>query len=256
MTDCKPADLPADPSVKLCSEMSPQTPEETFRMQKVPYRSIVGSLLHLVVNTRPDLAYAVSQVCRFTSNPGQDHWIAVQRILRYLKGTPTLGIRLEGDPANIVAYSDSDWAGDADTRRSQTGFLIQLGESPMIWKSKLQACTARSSFGAESVALTSASDEILWTRLFLRSLGYQLPPSEVNVDNQSVIVTLNGQKCPTRTKHIEVRFHWLKEQIGNGEFHVTYCSTDNNVADIFTKPLGKLLFYKHREQLNLCVAPS
>jgi hypothetical protein len=251
MSDCKPLDLPAAPHTKLTSDMCPASQTDNLQLQRIPYRSVVGSLLHLVMNTRPDIAYAVSQVCRFTSNYGVEHWNAVKQILRYLKGTPKLGIRLTGDPSNLLAYSDSDWAGDLDTRRSHTGFLIQLGGSPVIWKSKLQPCTTRSSFAAESVALASAADELLWTRCFLRSLGYRHPATMVNVDNQSVIATLNGHKCPTRIKHVEVRFHWLKEHIGAKELHVTYCSTDQNVSDIFTKPLGKTLFYRHREALNL-----
>jgi hypothetical protein len=220
-------------------------------MKKVPYRSIVGSLLHLVVNTRPDIAYAVSQVCRYSSNPGIAHWNAVKQILRYLKGTSKYGIKLFGSPLQFLAYSDSDWAGDIDTRKSTTGFVLKVGDSSLIWKSKLQSCTTRSSFAAESVALTSTVDEILWMRSFLLSLGYKLPSTQVNVDNQSVIATLRGNKCPTRTRHVEVRFHWLKEHIEADEFHVSYCATHENIADIFTKPLGKESFQRHRDSLNM-----
>ena len=251
MNDCKPIELPANPNVQLSKDMAPQTIEETEYMTRVPFRSIVGSLLHLMTNTRPDIAYAVIRVCQHCANPGPEHWKADKRILRYLKGTSNVGIQMQGDPNKIVAFADSDWAGDVDDRKSTSGYLVKIGGTPIIWGSKKQTSVTRSSFAAESVALTSAIDEIQWLCAFLKNLGYKPTYVPVAVDNQSLIATMNGNKSPTRLKHIDLRFHWLKEQMEKGDFKIEYCPTDKTTADIFTKALGSILFTRHRDNLSM-----
>ena len=151
----------------------------------------------------------------------------------------------------IVAFADSDWAGDVDDRKSTSGYLVKIGGTPIIWGSKKQTSVARSSFAAESVALTNAIDEIQWLCAFLKNLGYKPTYVPVAVDNQSLIATMNGNKSPTRLKHIDLRFHWLKEQMEKGDFKIEYCPTDKTTADIFTKALGSILFTRHRDNLSM-----
>jgi len=123
--------------------MCPQTDKDKLAMADIPYRTITGALQYLVTGTRPDIATAVSAVSRFNANPGQQHWAAVKRILRYLKGTSTLGINLGSSTGEIelVGYSDATWASDPDTRRSTTGFVFLLGSGPITWKTKLLPST-------------------------------------------------------------------------------------------------------------------
>jgi hypothetical protein len=133
-------------------------------MQHIPYRQATGSLLHLACSTRPDIAAAVGVVCRINDNPGPQHWNAVKRILRYLKGTLSLGFLLGGSPNTVLhGYADADWASDVDTRNSTTGYVFQLNHncSSITWSSKLQPTTALSSCEAEYLALSAATQEAI-----------------------------------------------------------------------------------------------
>jgi hypothetical protein len=170
-------------------------------------------------------------------------------------GNIVIGLILGGDSLQLFAYSDADWAGDVDTRRSTSGHIVQLGQSSVAWGSSLQKCATLSSFSAESVALVKTAEEVVWARHFLQSIGYaQSTPTPIYEDNQSTIAALTGKKCPNRVKHIGVRFTWLVENIEASEFTVLYCPTTEMPADIFTKALGRTLFEKHRAALNLKVA--
>jgi hypothetical protein len=131
MKDCKPVSTPINSSVKLTKDMSPKTEEEISEMTSIPYRSAVGSLIYLVTGTRPDIAVAVGEVAKFSNNPGKQHWMAVKRILRYLKETVKFGINCDPKSTELVGYSDADWAGDLDTRRSTTGYIFKFGNVPI-----------------------------------------------------------------------------------------------------------------------------
>jgi hypothetical protein len=248
MRDCNPIDTPAESNLCLTSDMSPQTEEERDIMDKIPYREVVGALLYLATCTRPDIAYAVGRVCAFTANPGLQHWYAVKRILRYLKGTANWGIVLGSDALKLMSYSDADWAGDKETRKSTSGFLMKLGSSSVSWKTNSQKCVTLSSFSAETVALVTGAQYTIWGREFLRSIGRDMrEPTAIHEDNNSTIATLNGKRPPNQVKHIGVRFEWLKEKKQNGDINVVYCNTNDQRADIFTKALGRNLFQKHRD---------
>jgi hypothetical protein len=163
MTDCKPRSTPMVPGILLHKSMSPQSNEEKEFMSKVPYRNIVGALLYLVSGTRPDLAFAVHQVCRHMQNPGKPHWEAVKQILRYLKGTLNQGIALGGPIQELEGFCDSDWGTSlSGTRKSCTGYIFYLNGSPISWSSKLQSCApALSSTEAEYIALATTSQEAI-----------------------------------------------------------------------------------------------
>jgi len=134
MQDCKPVNTPIDISSKLSEEDCPKSNEEIKLMENIPYRQAVGALMHLAVATRPDIAFAVGLISRYMENPGQAHWNAIKRILRYLKGTRDKGITYKkGCQIKLEGYSDSDWGGDISSRKSTSGYLYKLAEGPISW---------------------------------------------------------------------------------------------------------------------------
>uniref|UniRef100_A0A3Q7J8D3 Reverse transcriptase Ty1/copia-type domain-containing protein n=1 Tax=Solanum lycopersicum TaxID=4081 RepID=A0A3Q7J8D3_SOLLC len=169
MSSSKPIDTPSAANIHLTAMFAPQSEEEKEYMSRVPYASAVGSLMYAMVCTRPDLAHAVSVVSRFMGQPGREHWQAVKRIFRYLRGTSDVGLIYGGDTQCLVTgYSDSDYAGDVDTRRSMTGYVFTLGGSVVSWKATLQPTVTLSTTEAEYMALTEAAKEGIW----LKGLGY------------------------------------------------------------------------------------
>lgn len=136
MKNCKSIGCPIESGVRLSKDMTPKTPEEIEEMKKIPYRSAVGSLIYLVTGTRPDIAVATSNVAKYCENPGPQHWTAVKRIFRYLQGTSDWGLLFNPKDDTLIGYSDADWAGDIDSRRSTTGYLFTIGGVPVSWKSR------------------------------------------------------------------------------------------------------------------------
>uniref|UniRef100_A0A3Q7IAK2 Reverse transcriptase Ty1/copia-type domain-containing protein n=1 Tax=Solanum lycopersicum TaxID=4081 RepID=A0A3Q7IAK2_SOLLC len=165
MSSSKPIDTPSAANIHLTAMFAPQSEEEKEYMSRVPYVSAVGSLMYAMVCTRPDLAHAVSVVSRFMGQPGREHWQAVKRIFRYLRGTSDVGLIYGGDTQCLVTgYSDSDYAGDVDTRRSMTGYVFTLGGSVVSWKATLQPTVTLSTTEAEYMALTEAAKEGIWLK--------------------------------------------------------------------------------------------
>lgn len=241
MTDCKPVSTPLNPSVTLCASMSPSTPTEIDTMSNVPYRSAVGALLYLAVVARPDISAAVGTVARYQLNPGMAHWTAVKRILRYLKGTANTCLIYNGNQGTeLVGFSDSDWAGCIDTRRSTTGYVFIMGGAAITWQSKRQPSTALSSMEAEYMALAAAAQEAIWLRRILIDLGVdQQHPTVINEDNQGCISFTGAQKHHSRAKHIDIRYNFIREAITDGEIKIVYCPTEKMIADILTKSIPK-----------------
>ncbi len=251
MLDCHPKGTPADPNSRLTSEMSPSNQNP---LAFVPYREAVGSLMYCMISTRPDISYAVGQVAQFSNNPGKAHWEAVKRILAYLKGTLEYGISFGGSGIMGVlsTYSDADYAGDLDTRRSTTGFLLILNNGPVAWTSRRQHCTTLSTTEAEYVAACEATKETVWMRNLLCHIGLgQSKPTVLFCDNQSAIRLVHNPEFHKRTKHIDVQFHFIREKQVDGTIHVQYISTDMQLADVFTKPLHGPLFERLRRAIGV-----
>ena len=162
---------------------------------RVPYRKITGQLLYLACTTRPDITAAVGAVCRFNANPGQVHWAAVKRIIQYLKGTINLGICLRGPP-ELQGWADANWASDPVSRRSTTGYLFKLGESPISWATKLQPTVALSSCEAEYISLAAAAQEAMWLTDLLNHLNIHQPSMVINEDNQGTIELTRNTRHP------------------------------------------------------------
>ena len=220
------------------------------------YRKVVGSLNHLATYTRPDLAYAISCLSRHLQNPSKDHEAAAKRVLRYLNGTLGHGLTLQCRSNEPIAfgYSDSDWAGDAGTRRSTSGYAFFVAGGLVSWKSRRQSIVTLSSTEAEYVALAEAFREAAWLRGLLTELGFDkssLEPLLVLEDNQSTIHLTTNHANSNRTKHVDVRNHYCRQEFNLGHVDVQYVPTELQVADGFTKPLKTVKWQKFLSLLRL-----
>ncbi|KAG5864328.1 hypothetical protein JTB14_036882 [Gonioctena quinquepunctata] len=243
MKECHPNAIPADPNSLLYSE-------EINIECNAPYREAVGCLMFLAVVSRPDIMFAVSQASRFLSNPKREHWSAVKRILRYLKGTQTFGLMYCAEEVNLIAYSDAEFAGDLTTRRSTTGYLSIIAGAPVTWSSHLQKCVSRSTTESEYIAASDAAQEISWLRIFLRELGIDiLEPTKLFMDNQSAIRLVKNTEYHKRTKHIDVKYHYIRERAEDNTLIVCYVASEDQLADILTKALPKEKLVKNRTSL-------
>ncbi|XP_028944648.1 uncharacterized mitochondrial protein AtMg00810-like [Malus domestica] len=215
------------------------------------YRSLVGALQYLTF-TRPDIAFAVHQVCQFMQRPMESHFLAVKRILRYLKATRGCGIHYVRGSLDITAYSDADWAGDRNDRRSTTGMVVFLGSNPISWMSKKQTTVSRSSTEAEYQTLSTTAAELDWLKSLLHFL--QIPMTEQPLlfcDNLSAIALTCNPIQHQRTKHIEVDVHFVRERVAAQQLQVHFVSSTEQFADILTKGLSAPLFRTHCANLRL-----
>eukprot|EP00253_Pinus_taeda_P036216 PITA_36216 len=214
------------------------------------YKSIVGSLMYLTT-TRPDIMFAVSLISRFVERPKEAHWQAAKRILRYVKGTKMLGILYTvSECSDLVGYTDSDWAGSIDDRKSTSGYVFHMGSGAISWASKKKSIVALSTAEAKYVAATAAACQAVWMRRMLRSLGReQAKATVIFCDNSSAIALSKNSMFHKRTKHIYTRFHYIRELVSNGEIILQHCRTQEQVADILTKPLDQKSFEFLRKYL-------
>jgi hypothetical protein len=192
---------------KLSKKKCPSTKKMEKEMQNVPYASAVGSLMYAMVCTRPDIAQVVSTVSRFMTNPGKPHWEAVKWILRYLRGSTNMKLCFGGSETKLIAYSDSDLAGDIDGRKSTSGYLVTHSGGAVSWQSRLQKCVALNTTEAEFIAVTEASKELLWLKRLACELGFKQDKYVLFCDNQSAIHLSKNASFHSRSKHIEVCYH-------------------------------------------------
>jgi hypothetical protein len=219
-----------------------------------PYSALVGSLLYLATSTRPDISHAVGMLSRFVSSPRVEHWNAAKSVLRYLAGTPNMGL-LYGDRTQpFVGYTDSDFAGDTDERRSTSGFVFMYGGAAVAWRSKLQSIVATSTCEAELVAAAQAVKEALHFGKLLTDLCGVYRPITVCVDNQPAIVLLRNPAAGAhnRTKHVDICYHFARHRVAIGDVRIEYIATTQMVADVFPKQLSGPVFRTHRSNLGLC----
>jgi hypothetical protein len=252
LSNSKPVSTPMSTEV-LSAAMCPKTPDEFKSMKNVPYRQAVGSIMYLAVSTRPDIAKAVSSVSKYLENPGQKHWNSVKRILKYLKGTRALKLHLGGtSEIELKVWSDADWAGDLDKRRSTTGYVVFLGGGPISWKSRLQPTVAASTTEAEYMAAFEACSEVMYLRPLLSELGMkQGKATKIYEDNRGCIAVSNDPATTGRTKHIDIKYHFIRDQVANGTVKLVECFTDDMIADVFTKGLNQTKHSKFVKMLNL-----
>jgi hypothetical protein len=237
------------------------------RVQKWSYRSAVGSLSYLQANVRPDITMAVQQCARFCNDPHQQHEEAVKRICRYLLRTKDKGLIMKPDPSRgLECFVDADWAGSWQPRsshdslfaHSRTGYVIMYAACPIVWGSKMQSLIALSTTEAEYIALSSSLREViaivnLLKELKSRNFDFPFPTPTVKCrvfeDNMSCIEIATNHRTRPRTKHLSVRLHHFRSHILDKTISVEHINTKEQIADMFTKPLGRDQFSKLREKL-------
>ena len=253
MENAKAVSTPLATHFKLSAKQSPSNEAEKLDMERVPYASAVGSLMYAMVCTRLDIAHAVGTVSRFLSNPGREHWNAVKWILRYLRGTAGMRLCFGGNKPTLVGYSDSDLAGDIDSRKSTSGYLIKFAGGAVAWQSKLQRCVALSTTEAEFIAITEACKELLWVKKFLQELGFDHDKYLLLCDSQSAIHLGKNPTFHSRSKHIDVRYHWIRDVLDARLLELAKVHTDDNGADMMTKALPRGKFEACCEIAGLAV---
>ena len=245
MQNCKPASTPADLSAKFDGS-GPPVEDPTL------YRSLAGALQYLTF-TRPDITYAVQQICLYMHDPREPHFTALKRILRYLRTTADQGLQIFSSPSrDIIAYSDADWAGCPVTRRSTSGYCVFLGNNLLSWSSKRQHTISRSSAEAEYRGVANAVAETCWVRNLLLDLHYS--PRRATIvycDNVSAVYMSANPVQHQRTKHIEIDLHFVRDKVATGQLRVLHVPSSSQYTDIFTKSLPSSLFLDFRSSLNV-----
>ena len=248
MLQCKTATTPMSTSELLTSVDGTLLSSD----DATEYRSVVGGLQYLTL-TRPDILYAVNRVCQYLHSPRDTHWTVVKRILRYIRHTASFGLRLRSASSGLLsAFSDADWAGNPDDRRSTGGYAVFFGPNLIAWSARKQATVSRSSTEAEYKAVGDATAELIWVQCLLREL--RIPQSQSPVlwcDNIGATYLSSNPVFHARTKHIEVDYHFVRERVAQKLLQIKFISSNDQLADIFTKPLSQPLFKGCRRKLNL-----
>lgn len=247
MTSCNAVKVPMMHGTKLDKDVSGEKVDNTA------YKQLVGSLMYMTT-TRPDIMFPVSLVSRYMSNPTQMHWQACKRILRYLQGTLNLGIMYKkGGNTDLIGFTDSDYAGDIEDRKSTSGYVFVLSNGAVAWSSKKQPIVTLSSTEAEFIAAGAAATQAVWMIKILKELGqYQKDSSIIMCDNTSTIKLTKNPILHGRSKHIEVRYHYIRELVRAGTIELKHCGTKDQLADVLTKAVSKDSFLKLRSQLGIC----
>ncbi|KAJ9557962.1 hypothetical protein OSB04_012576 [Centaurea solstitialis] len=236
LTSCTPMKTPMAPPLSLDKDSKGKPVDVTL------YRGMIGSLLYLTAS-RPDIMYSTCLCARYQAEPKESHLTAVKRIFRYLKGTPNLGLWYSKDSGfDLTAYSDSDFAGCKIDRKSTTGGCHLLGGKLVSWTSKKQNSVSTSTAEAEYVAAGICCAQVLWLRNQLQDYDIQLSKIPIYCDNTSAIAIANNPVLHSKTKHIEVRYHFIRDHVMNGDIELHFVPTEYQLADLFTKPLDVTRF--------------
>ena len=255
MQECKPGDTPVAKGDKFSLSQCPKNDHEVKEIQKIPYASAVGSLMYAQVCTRPDIAYIVGMLGRYLSNPGMDHWKAAKRVMRYLNRTKHYMLTYRrSDQLEIVGYSDSDFAGCQDSRRSTSGYIYLLAGGAISWRSAKQTLIASSTMAAEFIACYEASNHGMWLRNFvtgLRILEGIERPLKLFCDNKSAVMYSNNNRSSSKSKHIDIKFLVVKERVQSGQMSLEHIGTNSMIADPLTKGLPPKVFHEHTAHMGV-----
>ena len=197
-----------------------------------------------MIGTRPDIAWAVSRVSQYMQEPTDQHIEAVKHVFRYLRHTSNYKIHYDGaGQSGLIRYSDADWGENRDNRRSTTGYVFLMADGPVTWTSRMQKTVARSLTEAEYMALSEGCSEIAWLTSLQKEIGYGQPsPVPMVSDNQGAIFLAINPAHDRRLKHVDIRYHFVREYVAEKRVNIVYISTDEMLADILTKPLGRVKF--------------
>ena len=251
MTDAKMAKTPLPTGYKPEPFEGTSTPQ--LRSQ---YQALIGSLLFLMLGTRPDIAFAVTQMAKFASNPSDEHLNWAMYILRYLQGTRDYALVFDGDSnKGLMAYCDASYGDDRTEldrkRRSTQGYFFQLANASIKWHSRTQTLVATSSTMAEYMALSDCARDCAWYKILFKELGKPIDYVLLYGDSRGAIFNSQNPVTQKGIKHIEIRYHYIREQVELGTIKIFYVTTKDNIADMFTKNLGPLDFLCHRAELGL-----
>lgn len=268
LTSCKHANTPFPSNITTMPPAPSNTLLDIFDANLLPkYQRLVGCLLYLAIATCPDISYYAMWLGQFNVNPSRSHFLAVKQVLRYLAGTKTLALCLGAPslsvPLSLKGYmqnvrcSDADWASDSLDRKSISGYSFYFEGSLVSWSAVKQKSIALSSTEAEYYAMTHAFKEALWLRIFLHLLKFPVPrPFPILSDNQAACTLSHSPAISARSKHINIRHHFIRSLVQEGSFSTIWIPTEGMPADIFTKPLPFVVFARHRDVLGLFIPPA
>jgi hypothetical protein len=255
MENSKKGSVPLLHGKTLSKSQCPATAEDRELMNKIPYASAIGSVMYAMLCTRPDVCLAVSLTSRYQSDPGQEHWIAVKNILKYLKNTKEMFLVYGGDEELAVkGYVDASFDTDPDDSKSQSGYVFILNGGAVSWRSSKQSVIAASTTEAEYVAASEAAQEGVWMKEFITELGVvpsALDPMAIYCDNNGAIANAKEPRSHNKSKHIKRRFHTIREYVKENDVKICKVHTDLNVADPLTKPLSKAKHDQHRNSMGV-----
>jgi hypothetical protein len=252
LENSKSVDVPAT-TIPLSVIMKPKTEQEVHEMNEVPYRSAVGSLMYASCQSRPDITFAVHQSARFFDNPGKQHWIAVKRIFKYLRKTSDLGLvyRKQSVPL-LYGYVDASYASCPDTLKSTSGYIFFFAGAAVSWNSKRQTSVANSTLASEYIAASAAAVEGLWALNLLQELNlYEQTNIPLYEDNTACIRLAKFDETTTKAKHLNIKYHFIRDQVQTGKVSLLYKSTEEMIADALTKPLPRTKFEYLRAQMGI-----
>ncbi|PKU87871.1 Retrovirus-related Pol polyprotein from transposon TNT 1-94 [Dendrobium catenatum] len=236
LSNCKPAPTPITPASKHQTDNTKPFPDVTL------YHRLAGSLQYLSI-PRPDIAFATNQVCQHMQSPTETDFQHIKRIFRYIKGTATYDLPILTGDTNLSTFTDANWASDHTDRKSISGFCTFMGPNLISWSVKKQVTVAKSSTEVEYRALSAATSDVLWIRRLAEELQLHQPsPTNIYCDNLSAIAIAKNPVFHARTKHIEIDFHFIRQQIANGSISIQHIPSQDQVADILTKPFSSSRF--------------
>ncbi|CAM8920281.1 unnamed protein product [Rhodiola kirilowii] len=238
--NCSPVSTPMDPSVKLLPNMGEA-------VSQLEYSQVIGCLMYAMTSTRPDIAYAVGKLSRYTSNPCTHHWEAIRRVLKYLKGTINYGLVYAGFPSVLEGYTDASWITNLEDHSSTSGWVFLFWGGAISWASKKQTCITSSTMESEFIALAAAGKEAEW----LRNLVHEIPlwpkpvaSISIHCDSKATLAKAYSQMYNGKSRHLGVRHSAVREMITHGVISIDYVRTHQNLADHLTKGLARDLVHK------------
>ena len=245
--DVKPVSTPYDANTHLMKNRGDP-------MGQAEYGQIIGSLMHLMNFYRPDIAYVVCRLSKYTHNPNNDHWSALARLMKYLRGTMNYGILYSGFPAVLEGYNDANWISDSDEIKSTSGYVFTLGGGVVAWKSSKQTLIASSTMESEFIALESAGKETKWLKNFLSGIPLGMQPTPLvlmHCDCQAATSIAKNKAFNGKNRHIRLRHEIVKQLSKDGIISIYYVKSEVNFPDPLTKPLGRKLILETSSGMGL-----
>ena len=246
--------VPVRHGIHLTKAMCPKTPSEIERMDRIPYASAIGSIMYAMLCTRPDVSYALSSTSRYQSNPGEEHWIAVKTILKYLRRTQDMFLVYGDGELKVTGYTDASFQTDHDDLKSQFGYLFILNGGAVVWKSFKQSTMADSTTETEYIAASETAKEAVWIRKFVEDLGV-VPsvagPIALHCDSTGAIAQAIEPRSHSKSKHVLRKYHLIREIIQRNEIVIEKIPSEDNVADPLTKAMPQDKHESHTRAIGL-----